>query len=95
MTAYWIANIEVIDEKKYSQYSKKAGEAINEHGGICLALGGIYEQLEGRDRSRNVIAQFPTLDAAKKCYNSKKYQEGLRLAEGLFKRDVVIVEGTD
>tara|TARA_B100001059_G_C17410676_1_gene368308 strand:- start:403 stop:540 length:138 start_codon:yes stop_codon:yes gene_type:complete len=45
MTAYWIANIEVIDEKKYSQYSKKAGEAINEHGGICLALGGIYEQL--------------------------------------------------
>ena len=95
MIAYWIGTIEVIDEKKHSRYSKKAGEAINEHGGICLALGGKYEQLEGRNRSRNVIAQFPTLNAAKKCYNSKKYLEGLRLAEGSFKRDVVIVEAVN
>ena len=71
---------------------KKAREAVNDPGIICLALDGRCEQLEGRNRSRNVIAQFPTLDAKKKCYNSKKYQEGLRLAAGSFKRDVVIVE---
>ena len=51
--------------KKYSQYSKKAGEAIREHRGICGTLGGRYAQLEGRNRSRNVIPQSSTLDAAK------------------------------
>ena len=51
--------------KKYSQYSKKAGEAIDEHRGICLTLGGRSAQLEGRNRARNVIPQFSTLDPAK------------------------------
>ena len=51
-----------------------ATEAIAEHGGVFLARGGRYVQLEGNDRSRNVVARFPSLEAAVECYNSDKYQ---------------------
>ena len=40
MTAYWTGNIEIIDEKNILNIPKKAGEAISEHRGICLTLGG-------------------------------------------------------
>ena len=93
MTAYWIGNITVLDKEKYAQYSRIAGEVITDHGGVCLALGGKHKQLEGIERSRNVVAQFPNLESACKCYYSKKYQHALNLAKGAYKRDVVIVEG--
>tara|TARA_Y100000739_G_C20410118_1_gene374111 strand:- start:213 stop:500 length:288 start_codon:yes stop_codon:yes gene_type:complete len=93
MTAYWIGNITVLDKEKYAQYARIASEIIIKHEGVCLALGGTHIQLEGLERSRNVVAQFPNLRSARKCYNSKKYQRALNLAKGSFKRDVVIVEG--
>jgi uncharacterized protein (DUF1330 family) len=93
MTAYWIGNITVLNKEKYAQYSRIAGEIITEHGGVCLVLGGTYKQLEGIERSRNVVAQFPSLESARKCYYSEKYQRALKLAKGAYERDVVIVEG--
>ena len=95
MSAYWIGNVKVTDEEAYGRYAAIATVAIKEHGGIFLARGGKYEQLEGRDRSRNVLARFPSLDAAHDCYYSEKYQEAVSHAKGASERDLVIVEGGD
>ena len=95
MSAYWIGNVKVTDEEAYGRYAAIATVAIKEHGGIFLARGGKYEQLEGRDRSRNVLARFPSLDAAHECYYSEKYQEAVSHAKGASERDLVIVEGVD
>ncbi|MFL2789683.1 MAG: DUF1330 domain-containing protein [Paracoccaceae bacterium] len=95
MSAYWIGNVKVTDEEAYGRYAAIATVAIKEHGGIFLARGGKYEQLEGRDRSRNVLARFPSLDAAHDCYYSEKYQEAVSHAKGASERDLVIVEGVD
>ena len=95
MSAYWIGNVKVTDEEAYGRYAAIATVAIKEHGGIFLARGGKYEQLEGRDRSRNVLARFPSLDAAYDCYYSEKYQEAVSHAKGASERDLVIVEGVD
>ena len=95
MSAYWIGNVKVTDEEAYGRYAAIATVAIKEHGGIFLARGGRYEQLEGRDRSRNVLARFPSLDAAHDCYYSEKYQEAVSHAKGASERDLVIVEGVD
>ena len=95
MSAYWIGNVKVTDEEAYGRYATIATVAIKEHGGIFLARGGKYEQLEGRDRSRNVLARFPSLDAAHDCYYSEKYQEAVSHAKGASERDLVIVEGVD
>ncbi|MGB0634444.1 MAG: DUF1330 domain-containing protein [Paracoccaceae bacterium] len=95
MSAYWIGNVKVTNEEAYGRYAAIATVAIKEHGGIFLARGGKYEQLEGRDRSRNVLAKFPSLEAAHDCYYSEKYQEAVSHAKGASERDLVIVEGVD
>ncbi|MFT4784767.1 MAG: hypothetical protein ACJA1E_000800 [Paracoccaceae bacterium] len=90
--AYWIANVRVTNEEAYGRYAAIATEAIAAHGGTFLVRGGAYVQLEGRDRPRNVVAYFPSLEAAETCYRSARYQEALGHAQGASERDLVIVE---
>ncbi|MBI1218037.1 MAG: DUF1330 domain-containing protein [Rhodobacteraceae bacterium] len=92
MTALWIAHVTVTDAEAYGRYAKLAGPAITAHGGVFLARGGRYVQLEGNDRARNVVARFPSVEAAVACYNSPDYQEALSHAQGAAVRDLVVVE---
>jgi len=92
MTALWIAHVKVSDAEAYGQYATRAIFAIADHGGVFLARGGAYEQLEGPDRPRNVVARFPSLQAAHDCYFSEAYQEALGFAKGAAQRELVIVE---
>lgn len=92
MPALWIAHVEVTDAEAYGKYAKLAGPAIAAHGGSFIARGGRYVQLEGRDRSRNVVARFPSVEAAVDCYNSDAYQAALDHARGASDRDLVVVE---
>ncbi|MET4126911.1 DUF1330 domain-containing protein [Roseovarius sp. MBR-6] len=92
MPALWIAHVTVTDAEAYGRYAALAGPAIAKHGGEFIARGGRYVQLEGRDRARNVVARFPSLEAAEACYNSPEYQQALDHARGASERDLVIVE---
>lgn len=94
MTALWIAHVTVTDPEAYGRYARAAGPAIAAHGGTFLARGGRYRQMEGTDRARNVVARFPSFDAAVACYESAEYQAALAHAEGAAERDLVIVEET-
>lgn len=91
-TALWIAHVSVTDEVAYGEYAKRATGAIADHGGAFLARGGAYETLEGPDRPRNVVARFPSLQAAHDCYYSDAYQEALSYAKGAAQRELSIVE---
>ncbi|MEZ5779631.1 MAG: DUF1330 domain-containing protein [Paracoccaceae bacterium] len=91
-TALWIAHVEVLDAEAYGKYAALAGPAIAKHGGVFLARGGRYVQLEGKDRPRNVVARFPSLDAAVECYRSDDYQAALAHAKGASDRDLMVLE---
>ena len=91
-TALWIAHVHVTDSDAYGRYAALAGPAIAAHGGVFLARGGRYVQLEGNDRARNVVARFPSLEAAVGCYNSPEYQAALAHAKGASARDLMVVE---
>jgi uncharacterized protein (DUF1330 family) len=91
-TALWIAHVTVTDAEAYGRYAKGATEAIAAHGGVFLARGGRHVQLEGSDRARNVVARFPSLEAAEACYHSPAYQAALAHAKGAAVRDLVVVE---
>ncbi|WP_104020428.1 DUF1330 domain-containing protein [Roseovarius nitratireducens] len=95
MPALWIAHVTVTDDAAYGRYAALAGPAIAAHGGEFLARGGRYVQLEGKDRPRNVVARFPSLEAAEACYHSPEYQEALDHARGASERELLIVEVTD
>lgn len=90
--AFWIAHVRVIDAEAYGRYAALAGPAIAAHGGVFLARGGRYVQLEGNDRARNVVARFPSLEAAVACYHSADYQAALAHAKGASERDLMVVE---
>ena len=91
-SALWIAHVKVTDAEAYGKYAALAGPAIAKHGGVFLARGGRYVQLEGNDRPRNVVARFPSLDAAVACYRSAEYQAALAHAKGASERDLMVVE---
>jgi uncharacterized protein (DUF1330 family) len=93
--AYWIAHVLVTDPEAYGRYAAIATEAIRAHGGEFLARGGRYVQLEGPDRPRNVVARFPSLEAAVACYHSELYQSGLAHAKGAAVRELVVVEAAE
>jgi uncharacterized protein (DUF1330 family) len=95
MPALWIAHVTVTDETAYGEYAKLAGPAIADHGGKFLARGARFVQLEGKERPRNVVARFPTLEEAVACYNSPAYQEALSHAKGASERELMVVEIED
>ena len=92
MSALWIAHVTVTDDEAYAKYAEIATRAIKENGGEILARGGRYLQLEGKDRARNVVVRYPSVEAAEAVYNSATYQEALTHAVGASEREVVIVE---
>jgi uncharacterized protein (DUF1330 family) len=94
-TALWIAHVTVTDNDAYMKYAAIATEAIAQHGGVFLARGGQAIQKEGRAHPRNVVARFPSLEAASACYESDIYQEALSHARGASERDLVLIEEFD
>ena len=91
---YWLATYKKIENKdNLGNYAAKATETIKSYGGIPLVRGGIYKCLEGSNFARTVIWEFPTYEAAEKCYDSKEYQEAWNLAKGTTERNLQVVEG--
>ncbi|NOC44642.1 MULTISPECIES: DUF1330 domain-containing protein [Ruegeria] len=95
MAALWIAHVTVTDAEAYGKYAELAGPAIAKHGGTFIARAARYVQLEGKERPRNVVARFPSLEAAVECYNSDDYQEALSHARDASERELVVVEITE
>jgi uncharacterized protein (DUF1330 family) len=93
MSAYWIAHVEVSDPDVYGEYAKLATEAIAAHGGEFLARATRTIWLEGRERERNVVVRFPSVEDAERCYHSPTYQQALKFAHAAAERDLCIIEG--
>jgi len=93
MTAYWIAHVTVIDPEAYQGYQALAPAAFAAHGARFLARGGAHEVLEGPMLDRHVVIEFPSLAAARACYQSAEYQAARARREGAAVAHVVIVEG--
>jgi uncharacterized protein (DUF1330 family) len=95
MPAYWCSRVHVTDPETYAKYAELAGPAIEKHGGVFLARGGKQVILEGGAYERSVVARFPSLEAAEKCYNSPEYTAARKYTIGTSERHMVAVEGVD
>ncbi len=91
--AYWIAHVTVTDADQYKHYAGDAPIAFKKFGATILARGGSSQQMEGKGRPRNVVIEFPSLQAALDCYNSTEYQSAKARRQGAGEADIVIVEG--
>ena len=93
MTAFWVGRVQISDAEAYAAYAKRAGPAIEKHGGRFLARGGKHVTLEGEDYPRIIVVEFPSLEQAVACYNSKDYQAAWALQKGAAFREISVVEG--
>jgi uncharacterized protein (DUF1330 family) len=90
---YWIAHVTVTDAEQYQHYASGTREAFQKYGASILARGGRFEQMEGEGRPRNVVIEFPSLQAAIDCYNSPEYQAAKAKRQGAGIAEIVLVEG--
>ncbi|SMH34945.1 DUF1330 domain-containing protein [Maritimibacter sp. HL-12] len=95
MTAkgYWIGRIDVQDEIAYRAYIDANAKPFARFGARFLVRGGAFEAVEGAARSRNVVIEFPSIDAARACYHSPEYQAAKALRDPVSIGDLVIIEG--
>lgn len=94
MAAYWVAHVAVSDPETYGKYAALATEAIAAHGGEFLARASRTIWLEGKQRERNVIVRFDSIEDAERCYRSPAYQQALEFARVSAERDLCIIEGS-
>jgi len=90
---YWIGRVEVADLEKYRQYVEANAWAFKRFGARFLVRAGRFENPEGSSRSRNVVIEFPSYQAALDCWQSAEYQAALKLRLPVSTTDLVIVEG--
>lgn len=92
---YWIARIDVTDLEQYKKYVAANALPFANYGAKFLVRAGAFETAEGSSRSRNVVIEFPSYQAARDCYQSPEYQEAIKLRQPASSGDVVIIEGYD
>ena len=94
MTAYWISVYkEITDESKLLAYAALAGPALQVSGGTFIARGLPEQVYEAGERTRTVIIEFDSVDAARAAHDSSAYQAALAALDGGAVRDVRIVPG--
>jgi len=92
---YWIARIDVADMDKYKLYVAANAKPLAQFGAKFLVRSGRYEAPEGTSRSRNVVIEFPSYQAALDCYRSSAYQQAIKLRLPVATGDLLIIEGYD
>lgn len=94
MAVYVIADIEVLDPKRFEEYRQGVPATIAAHGGRYLARGGATEVLEGTWSPRRcVMLEFPDMERFRAWWDSPEYAplKALRIAST--RTDLVITQG--
>jgi uncharacterized protein (DUF1330 family) len=92
---YWVARVDVHDTESYKDYVASNGIAFAKFGAKFLVRGGAYENPVGTSRSRNVVLEFPSYQAALDCWASTEYQDARAKQKGGAEMDLLIIEGYD
>lgn len=90
---YWVAFADVHDPEGYEAYRRANAAAFEKYGARFLVRGGRFEAPEGAPRSRIVVIEFPSYEAALACYRSPEYRAAAVLRQGKSAMDLAIVEG--
>lgn len=90
---YWIARVDVADAEGYKGYVAANAGPFKAHGARFLVRAGRFENPEGASRSRNIVLEFPSYQAALDCWNSAEYQAAAKLRLPFSTADIVVIEG--
>ena len=92
---YWIARVDVSDPEAYKQYIAANAEPFARYGARFIVRGGQYDAVEGQARARNIVIEFPSIDAARACWEDEAYKRAKALRDATSVADIIIIEGYD
>ena len=90
---YWVAHVDIDDAETYETYKAANAAVFAEYGARFVVRGGVRETREGNARTRTVVIEFPSYQAALDCYHSEGYQKAKAQRDPVARGDLVIVEG--
>ena len=94
MSAFVIVEVNVTDPPLFQEYAKGVPATIAAYGGRYLVRGGAVESKEGGwAPKRVVVLEFPSMDVARKWYDSPEYQPLLALRLKAAAAKLIFVEG--
>ncbi|HUF91027.1 MAG TPA: DUF1330 domain-containing protein [Candidatus Limnocylindria bacterium] len=94
MPAYVIVDVHVKDAERYQEYRTMVPASLEKYGGKFLVRAGKFEKLEGdRQFERVVVLEFPSVEAARRWYDSPEYREARALRLRTADSHLIIVEG--
>ena len=92
---YWIGRIDVHNEEGYKPYAAANQAIFKKFGARYVVRAGTFEGMEGSNRSRNVVIEFPDYAAALACYRSPEYQANIKVRQPHGIVDLIVIEGYD
>ena len=92
---YWIGRIDVHNDEGYKAYAAANPAIFKKFGGRFVVRAGKFEAVEGTNRARNVVIEFPDYASALACYRSPEYQENIKRRLPHSVGDLLIIEGYD
>ncbi|MGY9012845.1 MAG: DUF1330 domain-containing protein [Rhodobacterales bacterium] len=72
----------ILDEEKLAKYAVLAAPAMIAQGACFLARGIPVAVREAGQKTRTVVIEWPSMEAADAGYNSEGYQEAIRVLDG-------------
>ena len=94
MSAYVIAEVDVIDPAAYEEYRKQVLAVVTKYDGKFIVRGGKVDPKEGGwTPKRIVVLEFPSLAQAQKWYHSPEYEPLIKLRQKASKGKLILVEG--
>jgi uncharacterized protein (DUF1330 family) len=79
----------------YKEYVAALPDILRKFGGRYVTRGGRTDVVEGKNRSRVVVLEFPSYDAAMACYRSPEYAKAISLRQASADADLIVIEGYD
>ena len=94
MAAYLVVEVEVKDPQRYEDYKAMVPPTVKAYGGKFLVRGGAAECLEGGPPpARMVVIEFPSVEQAKRWWDSDEYREARNLRQAIAETRLILVEG--
>jgi uncharacterized protein (DUF1330 family) len=92
---YWVAHIDIRDPEAYKTYQSAIAEVFRKHRGRYLVRGGSFESKEGANRSRHIVVEFPSYQAALAAYHSPEGQAAAAMRQANAQTNLLVLEGHD
>ena len=92
--AYMVVDARSSDPERMVEYRRLSQIAVDAYGGRFLVRGAPYETLEGSwQPQRVVVVEFPSMEIARKFYDSPEYLAARAARAGVSDFDMLLVEG--